>query len=365
MARYEVAAAILAGGAGTRFWPLSRAARPKPFLDLMGQGPLIRLTTERLFPLVPASRVFYVIGETLVDLTRSCVPKSMGDQMVTEPIPRNTLGAVLLAMAHVRARFGTARLAIFPSDHVVTDVPRFQAILAQAYEVCDRHIVTLGIQPTRPETGFGYIEAGAEASGAASLYEAAPMLRVRRFVEKPNLPTAMQFLASGGFYWNAGIFIFDVDFMYRHMKETKPELAQALDDLTAGLRSVPVDPNRIRQILEPLPNINIDRAIMEESAHKLLVIPSQFGWSDVGTWDALCEDLTPGVSLAVGDVVEYNSHSNVAISAPEAPLVALVGVSELVVVATPDAVLVTRRGEGQDVGKLVTELKKAGRTKLL
>jgi len=284
--------------------------------------------------------------------------------MVTEPVARNTLGAVLLSMAHVKARYGTARLAIFPSDHVITDVPRFQAILSQAYEACENNIVTLGIQPSRPETGFGYIEAGAEIPSLVAS-PVAPMHRVRRFVEKPNLPTAMQFLTSGGFYWNAGIFIFDVDFMWRHMRETKPELAQAVDDLAAAFMTLPLDQNHIRQILEPLPNINIDRAIMEESAHKLLVIPSQFGWSDVGTWDALSEDLTPGVSLAVGDVVEYNSHSNVAIAAQDAPLVALVGVSELVVVATKDAVLVTRRGEGQDVGKLVAELKRSGRTSLL
>lgn len=368
MADVTRVAAILAGGSGTRFWPLSRAARPKPFLDLMGNGTLIQLTTQRLFPVLAPDHVFYVIGDALVPVTQQCLPGLQPHQLVTEPIARNTLGAVLLSMANVKARFGGGALAIFPSDHVVTDVARFQAVLQTAYALADKAIVTLGIEPTRPETGFGYIQASQEKPAVAHPcpgQEPVVELAVAKFVEKPNLETATAFLAQGGFYWNSGIFVFDVDFMLRHMQRAKPALAEVAANLAVELARETPSREVIRALLEPLPNINIDKAIMEESADSIVMLPSRFGWSDVGTWDALCEELPPGKSLHVGDVETYDATGNVVVAAAGAPTVALVGVEDLVVVATKDALLVTRRGKGQDVGKLVASLKEAGRTELL
>ncbi len=360
MGNVVYAAAILAGGAGTRFWPLSRAGRPKPFIDLFGQGPLISQTTERLFPLVARDGVFYVVGEALRGLTAGSVPGDLAEQIVTEPIARNTLGAVLLAMARVRAKWGDGVLAILPSDHLIPNVEQFQKHMALAYELGRGAIVTLGITPTYPETGFGYIEAAERRSGTGP-----GALKVKRFAEKPDRETAAAFVASGDFYWNAGIFVFGVEFLRSHLRSLQPEYATAVDALTVEMGKEAVDAAAVRAILEPLPGINIDRAVMERSSEHLLVVPYDYGWSDVGSWDALFDRVPEGVSFVSGDVLEEGSSGNVAVAASDGPQLTLVDVSDLVVVSTRDAVLVTKRGSGQLVGKVVSRLRESGRDELL
>lgn len=365
MAYSDVSVAILAGGAGTRFWPASRVNRPKPFIDLLGKGPLITQTTERVLGLVERERVFYVVGEHLLEATRDCAPVGMGSQVLVEPVARNTLGAVLLTLAHVRTRLGHGRVIVLPSDHVVGDVGLFQATLERGLELAASRIVTLGIVPTRPETGFGYIQAGELLDEPGISKKHAPAHKVRRFVEKPDAATAVGFLAAGGFFWNAGMFIFDSDFLLERIRDVNPSLVEVVHQMEAILSTRPGDREALRDVMEPLPSVNIDKAVMEKVSEHLAVIPAHFPWSDVGTWDALFEGLNPGASFTGGDVLQIGGNDNVVVSAPGAPMVAALNVSNLVVVATRDAVLVTRRGGGQEVGGLVAELKRAGRTDLL
>ncbi len=356
-------AAIMAGGAGTRFWPASRRAAPKPFINIVGETPLIHLTVQRMLPLVGAEGLFFVIGEHLVEATRAAVPSEVSDNQVVEPIARNTLGAVLLAMARVAAADPSGRVAILPSDHLVSKLDLYHHVMRTAYELAGKYTVCLGIAPTRPETGYGYIKEGAalpSAEGSAGL----PAHHVDRFVEKPDLAKAKGFLAEGGYYWNSGMFIFAVDVFLEQIRKIDTGLAATAEELTAIFRTGNPDPDDLRRALEPLPNLNIDRAVMEK-ADNMAVIPSHFPWSDVGSWDSVYEERGEAENYSSGDVLLESASGNVVVSSEVGPMVAVQGVSDLIVVATGDAVLVARRGKGQDVGRLVDSLKKKGRNELL
>ena len=364
MSNHKCFAAIMAGGAGTRFWPASRRAAPKPFISIVGDTPLIHLTVQRMLPLVGAKRVFFVIGEHLVDATRASVPAEVSGNLVVEPIARNTLGAVLLAMANVAAADPRGRLAVLPSDHLVSKLDLYHRVMRTAYELAERHTVCLGIAPGRPETGYGYIKEGS----ALPPVDAAGMLpacRVERFVEKPDLQRAKGFLTEGGYYWNSGMFILAVDVFLHQLRTVDPGLAETARELTALFKAGSPDPDDLRRVLEPLPDLNIDRAVMEK-ADNMAVIPSHFPWSDVGSWDSVYDErAADGENYASGDVLLESATGNVVVAAPEGPFIAVQGVSDLIVVATGDAVLVARRGSGQDVGRLVDSLKKKGRDELL
>ncbi len=362
-------AAILAGGAGTRFWPASRRNKPKPFISLLGSDPLIRLTARRLVPVVGKEGLFYVVGNQLADLTRNVVPQGNQALIVEEPIARNTLGAVLLAMGYAWSKHPNPRLAVFPSDHLIPDVEAFQRTLRCGYLLAKHNVVSMGILPTRPETGFGYIRAGAEfrdfrpPAGCEDL----PLPRVvEQFVEKPNIRRARQFLKSGDYLWNAGIFVISVPHFFQHLREVDPYYAHVISrarEIYQGDDS-PQRSQIIQSLLDPLPNRNIDKAAME-TCRDMLVLPAAFPWSDVGSWDALFEGLGPEENLLIGNTVAWESTGNVVISTSGAPMVACAGVDDLVVVATPDAVMVTRRGKGQTVGELVKELERRGKNRVL
>jgi mannose-1-phosphate guanylyltransferase len=379
-------AAILAGGAGTRFWPASRKAFPKPFLDLLGSGPLVRLTGERVLPLLEPGHLVYVLGSNLDKPLRSVLPREWKSQVVLEPVARNTLGAVLLAVARVLASDPDGLLALFPADHQVRDVARFRRLLDAAYALADRHVVTLGIVPEWAETGFGYIRKGkllvddvpvpgtdlGAATGAGGAAKGknspghlpVPAFAVSRFVEKPDRSKAKRYVADGNYFWNSGIFVLHAARFLEKVRAVEPAFARVADEAQRLFAAGKAEADALRRLLEPLPNLNIDKAVMERIAG-LAVIPAQVGWSDVGTWDAVFAERPDGAaSQVVGDVLELEGAGNVLVSTPGGPLVATLGVEDLVVVATPDAVLVTRRGHGQQVGKLAGLLAKGGRENL-
>ncbi len=360
-------AAILAGGAGTRFWPASRKALPKPFLDILGAGPLARVTGERVMPLLSAGHLLYVLGSNLEKPLRTILPRPWKCDVVLEPVARNTLGAVLLAVARVLSEDPDGRLAIFPADHQVRNVPRFRELLEAAYRLADRHVVTLGIVPEWAETGFGYIRKGKrlEDDAGAGRGQPIPVYAVSRFVEKPDRRKAQRYVAGGSYFWNSGIFVLHAASFLERVRDVEPRFALVADEACRLFSSRRATPDALLKLLQPLPNLNIDKAVMERIGG-LAVIPAQVGWSDVGTWDAVfCERPEGTSSMVVGDVLEVDGGGNVLVSPPDGPLVATLDVQDLVVVATRDAVLVTRRGKGQQVGKLTSLLAARGREDLL
>lgn len=359
---------ILAGGSGTRFWPRSRRARAKQVLALDGERTMIQRTLDRLQPLAQPHEV-WVITNSLLSATictqLDCVPER---QVVCEPAARNTAPAAGLAALLMERLYPASVLGIFPSDHVIADEPAFIATIRRAIELAAAgdNMVVLGIQPTRPETGYGYIETGERLNDG--------VLRVRRFTEKPNQERAEAFLAAGNYYWNSGMFVWSAKTLANAVRELLPETAPLLEQIVAAWDT----PNFKRVFAELYPkceNISVDYAILEprsargEHQSHLYCIPANFGWSDLGSWTALHEyqverkaaDESQNVLDAQGTVV-LDSKGNYVFSPDK--LVALVGVQDLVVVETEDALLITTRQHSQDVGKIVKELAARGQEKL-
>jgi mannose-1-phosphate guanylyltransferase len=344
---------ILAGGAGTRFWPLSRGARPKQLLSVSGGQSLLQRTVERVLPLEPEGVMVITNvaqGEETarqLDRYRHRVPIDI----VTEPVGRNTAPAVGLAATMIAATDPDAFMVVLPADHHIADEQGFRAAVQTGLQsAAAGALVTMGIVPTRPETGYGYLEAGPAGGGAVR--------PVTRFVEKPPIERAREYLAAGSYFWNSGMFIWRADVILDQIACHMPDLARAL----AGLvRSSDFDPSVLQEqidgIYRQIGSQSIDYGVMER-ADNVVVIPASFGWSDVGSWNAL-PDVLPAdddgnvVSEADGSVV-IDARDNVVHCAGK--LVALVGVDNLVVVDTGDALLVTSRDRAQDVRKVVEEL---------
>lgn len=365
MGRNHRFCAILAGGAGTRFWPASRRARPKPFISLFGDRPLLRLTVERHETLIPVENRLLVLGKHLVQPARACLPGLGRNAFVVEPIARNTLGAVILAVAEVLRRDEEGVLAMLPADHLIGNPELYQRVMDAAFELAEAHTVCLGINPTRPETGYGYINEGKPLdTGGFSMHPSLVPAHVERFVEKPDLGTATSYLAQGGYYWNSGMFVFKASSFIEQLANADPLYARTCRTLVDLLSQDPRDAQAITRALEPLPNQNVDKAVMER-CDNLVVIPAHFPWSDVGSWDSLFEQRTASDNFLHGDVLTFDGTGNVVVARPGAPTVVVRGLSDVVVVSTPDAVLVCPRGEGQKVGDVVKELKKRGRDELL
>ncbi len=365
---------ILAGGRGTRFWPLSRKKRAKQLLALndpkqsMIQETVHRLTSpatmmgvgEPALGLAPASNCWIISNHDLRDGILAQLPKIPGEQVLAEPAGRNTAPAIGLAAFILERIAPDAVLGLFPSDHVIADPSRFHEIVRRAVELAAEpgNIVTLGIQPTRPETGYGYIE-----TGAATVGNGMEVRRVCRFTEKPDLERARQFLASGNYCWNSGMFIWGARTLADALREHLPKTASILEQIAATWGTTEFEA-AFQRLYPECENISVDYAVAEprsqrgEQASRLFCIPSDFGWNDLGSWAALHEHRTANEDAA--NVVEaalsyvLNAEGNY-VHAP-GKFVAVVGVKGLVVVETEDALLITTREAAQDVGKVVKHL---------
>lgn len=354
----NVYAVIMAGGAGTRFWPASRNKTPKQLLPLAGKSDekLLSATVRRLDPLVPAERVLIVTGEHLAEGTAQAVPGLKSDHILCEPAARNTAPCIAWANATIARLDPDAVVMVLPSDHFITDEKGFQGVLASAIATAERgHVTTIGIVPTRAETGYGYIEVGApilEASGGAR--------KVARFVEKPNREKAEGFLAAGPtkYLWNAGMFFFRVRDMAALLEQHVPGIA-------AGVAKMGSDAARIKEVFPTLESVSIDVGVMEKAGN-LAVVPGDFGWNDVGSWQSAWE-LAPqdahGNAVGPNDLA-IDAKGNL-LRGTSGKAIAVVGVEGLVVVETEDAILVIPRDRAQDVRLVVDALKSQGRTKLL
>ncbi len=341
-------ALILAGGSGTRFWPLSRASQPKQLVPLWGGKPMIRHTIERVLPW-GENNVFVISGLGLKDATiaASGLPEA---QFVFEPAARNTCAAIALGCLNLAP---SDIVAVMPSDHFVRDVVKFRQLLEFAETLAESgSIVTLGIEPTRPETGFGYIRAGATlpADGPSSM----KAHEVGAFVEKPNQETALEYLADGNYFWNAGIFVFRVDTFFAELARQKPGMAASFERMRQ-------DPTIIATEFPAVEKISVDYAVME-GAKSMAVIPANFGWSDVGHWAALDEvsSVDSDNNIVTGQARLFETSGCVVYASQPNKIVAVLGMKDVVVADTPDALLVIPRDRAQDVKTIVESLQKEG-----
>jgi mannose-1-phosphate guanylyltransferase len=350
---------ILAGGRGTRFWPLSRKKRAKQLLALDGKQTMIQQTVARLLPLASAKQ-FWVItnGDSRPEILRQ-LPKLRREQVVAEQIGRNTAPAIGLAAFILQLTDPDAVLGLFPSDHVIADGRRYQQVLQEGIKIAasGENVVVLGIQPTRAETGYGYIEVGPTFGGSVR--------RVRKFTEKPDAARAAEFLSSGNFFWNSGMFLWSARTLTRALAEHLPKTAALLEKIAAsyGTREFPAT---LRRLYPRCENISVDYGILEprsakgEQASNIYCLPADFGWNDLGSWTALHEHHASRRSGADGNLISaqgiftLNASGNY-VHAP-GKFVAVVGVNDIVVVETEDALLVTTRENSQDVGKIVKHL---------
>ncbi|MDT0213445.1 mannose-1-phosphate guanylyltransferase [Rothia sp. ARF10] len=352
-------AVIPAGGAGTRLWPLSRAGHPKFLHDLTGSGrSLLQETLDRVEPLA-LERVVVVTGAAHADAVRVQLP-SLGDgSLVAEPSPRDSMAAIGLAAALVEARDPEAVIGSFAADHVIPDAEAFRACVAEAVEVArDGQVVTIGIEPTHPSTGFGYIQMGRPIAGAPTAR------RVRQFVEKPDVRRATAYLSTGEFRWNAGMFVVRATTLLDLLHRWHPELAE-------GLRAIAADPSRLDEVWPTLEKIAIDHAVAEPAADigVVAVVPGDFAWDDIGDFASLSALLPqPGDEQGVrvlGDTSLVHAVDSTGLVSPRGGRpVAVVGLEDVVVIDSGDAVLVTTLDRAQDVKKVVERLKEQGRTDL-
>jgi mannose-1-phosphate guanylyltransferase len=347
-------ALILAGGSGTRFWPLSRKLRPKQLLALDGPRSLLQATVDRLAPLVPPESVWIVTTRALAAEVRRQLPEVPAEQVLEEPMGRNTAPAIGWAVRSLPEAVRGGVVAVLPADHRMADAAAFRDTLgraAAAVETEDR-VMTLGVVPRWAETGYGYLELapGADPFGVR---------QVVRFVEKPDPEKAARFLASGLHLWNAGIFVFRGTTLLGHIARLVPDLARGLEKLAAAPLS------DIDTLYAELPAESIDYAVMEKLAG-IGTLPLDCGWSDLGSWEALAEVLPAdgAGNMACGETVTADARGNLLFS-DDGGMVAVLGVEGLVVVRTADAVLVCPKERSQEVRRLVAELTARGRGELL
>jgi len=341
---------LLAGGSGTRLWPVSRELFPKQLVKFIGDDSLIQSTVKRLVPVLDKENIRVVCGkEHFHEVARHMeeIGIAAGEKIICEPCGRNTAPAILLAVFHILKQEEDAVLCIFPADHVIRNIDMFHEKLSSAIRLARMdYIVTFGIRPHYPETGYGYIE------GAGNLPEQA--LAVKRFVEKPDLETAKYYLESGNFFWNSGMFAFKASVMLNELEIHQPMLLEKMKqlDLSADVVS--------EALYEQLPNISIDYAVMEKTA-KGAVVPSDFGWSDIGSWKSLYDFLPKDANGNVidGDVLTKDTE-NCFIMGYER-LIATNSIRNMVVVETPDSVFVSDMENSRDVKSIVASLKEKGR----
>lgn len=345
---------IMAGGRGERFWPQSRLSRPKHLLPIVGSEPMLTQTVQRVGSVVPPERVLVITNSEQRAAVLEVCPMLPAENVIAEPIGRDTAAAVGLATILVKARDPEACFAMLPADHVIHDAAGFQMILDAAFAAAETSeaLVTVGIQPTYAATGYGYIQRGAEAATAAdrSVYA------VRAFKEKPDAATAERYVQQGDFYWNAGMFFWRVPVVAQAFANHTPELWQALGAIEAGLADgTPLDA-LLAQYYPNLPKISIDYAIMEK-AEQVRVLESAFDWDDVGEWPAVerHHDKDADHNVTKGSVLIENGTGNIVL-AEGTHTVALVGVDDLIVVHTADATLVCRKDRAQEIKALVKRL---------
>ena len=347
-------AVIMAGGRGTRFWPRSREKKPKHLLDIVSNRTIIQETVDRIKPLIKPRNILIVTGRKHARELMRQLPEVPAKNILIEPVGRNTAACIGLAAVHIQKKAKDDVMVVLPSDHGIGDPERYRTVIAAAARVAEKEntLVTIGIQPTSPHTGFGYMEGGASIGQVAGY----SLLRVKSFREKPDRKQAEAFVHSGNFFWNSGMFVWKASTIINEIERFLPDLYSGLMTIKSSLGKSS-EAKILSTIYKGLTPISIDYGVMEK-AKDVFVIPASFGWSDVGSWDALWEISSKdgrGNALAGGSQAIFESTENALVYSPN-KLVALVGMKDVIVVETKDALLICKKGRSQDVKKIVDAL---------
>jgi mannose-1-phosphate guanylyltransferase len=348
--------AIMAGGIGSRFWPASRSSKPKQFLDILDSGKsLIRSTFERYLGICPAENIYILTNMEYVDLVREQLPELRDDQILGEPMRKNTAPCIAYVSYKIRKKNSEANIIVAPSDHIILNEQAYTEASLKALDFVSRHdaLCTLGIMPSRPDTGYGYIQYldGAVEEG---------IHKVKTFTEKPDLATAKMFVNSGEFLWNAGIFIWNVNTIIEALEKYLPDVSDSFQEVE-GKINTNAEPLAIKKAFGHCRSVSIDYGIMEK-AQNVYVIPAEFGWSDLGTWASLhAEKSKDSNSNAVsGQHVKLYDSSNNMISVPKDKLVVIEGLENFIVVDTGDVLLICDKDKEQNIKAITQDLKKEG-----
>jgi mannose-1-phosphate guanylyltransferase len=351
-------AVIMAGGSGTRFWPKSRRDRPKQLLRLSGRLTMLQQTVARIEPLVTHERILIITGADQAAATREQLPELPERNVIAEPCPRDTAPCVGLAAGIVRQRDPAGTMVVMPADHVIEPAEAFRATVLAAVSVVEDDptaLVTFGIKPTHPETGYGYIERGA----LVEMRHGIPVHRVIQFKEKPDRATAERFVATGNFAWNSGIFVWRAGRILEAIRQHRPQLAGGLEPILKAL-GTPAESDSLARFFHKLERVPIDKAVMEH-APNCLVLEVPYRWSDVGDWRALADLLErDGSGNAIQGAVVVRDTTNSIIVSDDEALVAVLGVDDLVIVHSGNATLVARKDQLDKLKSFVEGLEGAG-----
>ncbi len=363
MTQPNIYAVVMAGGVGSRFWPRSRERTPKQVLEIIGSGSMISNTIARIQPLVPFEKAMVVTNKLQKDIIHEQIPALPLQNILTEPLGRNTAPCIGLAAKWIQRLDPEAIMVMLPADHIIRDTDEFLRVLRRAVTVAYENdsLVTIGIKPTHPETGYGYIQF--EDSSDQNPYASNGIYRVKTFAEKPNLETAEKFLKSGDFLWNSGMFIWKTRVILQAIEKYIPELGEQLTKLdpVIGTESYSSTLERVYGVIR---SISIDYGVMEKASN-VFVAKGDFGWSDVGSWDEVVR-LTPtdneGNAMR-GTVIAKDSHRNYIEAGNK--VIATIGVNDLIIITSDDAVLICKKGCSQDVKEIVDYLRRKQINELL
>ena len=342
----------MAGGAGTRFWPVSRARCPKQFLKIVGSHPLVEETFLRVAPLTEEQKIYIIVHEFHRRLTQD-VFKGREVKIISEPLARNTAPCIGLGLIHILEEYGDGPVVVLPADHHIGDVRTFQETVRTAVGLLEKGgIATIGIIPTRPETGYGYIKGGKPLSGENEVF------RVKAFVEKPSLDQATQFLSEGGYYWNAGILVFRAQTMMEEIRRCLPSVYEGLQCLRTHVGKESYE-EMLREVYQEITPISIDYGVMEKTTSDVFVIPGRFPWSDVGSWQAVFElrahERDEDGNLVDGNAVVLDC-KNIFVHS-RSRLIGCIGLEDITIVDTTDTLLICHRESSQHVRRCVDIIK--------
>lgn len=357
-------AVIMAGGGGTRFWPMSRLARPKQLISLTSDKVMINETIDHYSNIVKREDTFIVTNcEQTALMSNLLYPEVERSHILSEPVGKNTAPCILYAALVLKKLYGDALMAVLPADHHISDLKEYERILKLAYDTAETtdEMVTIGLWPTHPATGYGYIRFSEKPVGG----NGSEVYRLQRFVEKPELLRAQEYVRSGRYLWNSGMFIWKASVIIAAFQRDLPELYEKMNAVYDKIRT-PEEQKAIDEVYPQLQSVSIDYGIMEK-ATAVNVIPAEFGWNDVGSWDALTEvfPTDDDGNVIRADHLSIDTENCVISSTSAGRLIATIGVSDLIIVDTGDALMICHRDRAQDVKKLVEELKRQGRTDLV
>ncbi|MCX8028976.1 MAG: mannose-1-phosphate guanylyltransferase [Brevinematales bacterium] len=345
---------IMAGGRGERFWPKSRRNYPKQFLNLIGDKSMLQYAYERALDIVDKNRIFIVTSSDLVNLVEEQIPKIPQSNIIIEPLPKNTAPAIGLAATYIRKYFGDYTMFVMPSDHYVDDLNKFYDVVEAGFEAAEKYLslITLGIKPSRPDTGYGYIEVG----NIIDTFFSKNIFEVKRFVEKPNHEKAVEYLSKGKFFWNSGMFIWKVSTILEEISKHMPNLWEALTIIEDAIGK-DYESDVIIEEFEKIEGISIDYGVMEKSK-SVLCVKSDFIWDDIGSWSAVyrLNDKDDNGNVIEGNVISHNVKNSLIIGENDG-VIAVSSLEDMIIIKEGDSILITKKSEDQTIRELVKMMK--------